>query len=147
MEYLILFFFSTQSFLDIILQNYLSYVILLSIVIFTCIHNGLKNNKSINIHFFLSFFFGPQTWHIEVPRLGVESELQLPAYATATATQDPSCVCDLHHSSWQHQILDPLSEPRNQTCVLMNASQICFHSTTMGTPNLFLFKRKIPYTY
>ena len=32
---------------------------------------------------------------MEVPRLGVESELQLPAYATATATQNPSHVCDL----------------------------------------------------
>ena len=27
--------------------------------------------------------------HVEVPRLGVESELQLQAYITATATQDP----------------------------------------------------------
>ena len=27
---------------------------------------------------------------MEVPRLGVESELQMPAYATATPTQDPS---------------------------------------------------------
>ena len=30
---------------------------------------------------------------MEVPGLGVESELQLPAYATATATPDPSHVC------------------------------------------------------
>ena len=35
-------------------------------------------------------FLGPHLWHMEVPRLGVESELQLPAYATATATGDPS---------------------------------------------------------
>ena len=28
--------------------------------------------------------------HMEVPRLGVELELQLPAYAIATATQEPS---------------------------------------------------------
>ena len=34
--------------------------------------------------------------HLEVPRLGARSELQLPAYATATATRDPSLVCDLH---------------------------------------------------
>ena len=27
---------------------------------------------------------------MEVPKLGVELELQLPAYGTATATQDPS---------------------------------------------------------
>ena len=38
----------------------------------------------------------------------VESPLELPAYATATATPDPSCICNLCHSSWQRQILDPL---------------------------------------
>ena len=47
---------------------------------------------------------------MEVPRLGVESELQLPAYLTATATPDRSWVFDLHHSSRQHQILNPLSQ-------------------------------------
>ena len=44
-------------------------------------------------------FLEPHPQHMEVPRLGVESELQQLASATATATQDPSCVCDLHHSS------------------------------------------------
>ena len=43
---------------------------------------------------------------MEVPRLGVELELQLPAYTTATATQDLSHVCNLYHSSWQYQILN-----------------------------------------
>ena len=47
-------------------------------------------------------------WHIEVPRRGVELELQLLAYTTATATPDPSCICDLYHSSWQCQILKAL---------------------------------------
>ena len=32
------------------------------------------------------FFFLRHPWHMEVPRLGVESELLLPAYPTATAT-------------------------------------------------------------
>ena len=32
---------------------------------------------------------------MKVPRLRAESELQLLAYATATATQDLSSVCDL----------------------------------------------------
>ena len=54
---------------------------------------------------------------MEVLRLGGESELEPPAYATAIATQDLSCVCDLHHSSQQHQILNPLSEARDQTTV------------------------------
>ena len=49
---------------------------------------------------------------MEVPRLGVGLELQLLAYTTATATPVPSCVCSVHHSSWQHQIHNPLSKAR-----------------------------------
>ena len=41
-------------------------------------------------------------------KAGVELELQLPAYTTATATKDPSHVCDLYHSSHQLRILSPL---------------------------------------
>ena len=55
---------------------------------------------------------------MEGPRLGVKLELQLLAYATATGTQDPSHVCDLHHSSWQCQILNPLSEAGDRTRIL-----------------------------
>ena len=51
--------------------------------------------------------------HMEVPRLGVQSEL--PAYATTTAMWDPSHICNLHHSLWQRQILNLLSEARDQT--------------------------------
>ena len=66
------------------------------------------------LHLFFGFWFslGPHLWHMEVPRLGVESELQLPAYATATAIPDPSHICDLHHSSQQHCILNPLSKTK-----------------------------------
>ena len=46
-------------------------------------------------------FLGPHPRHMEVPRLGVESELQQPAYTTATAIRDPNHIHDLHHSSWQ----------------------------------------------
>ena len=49
-------------------------------------------------------FLGPHPRHMEIPRLGVELELHLPAYATATAVQDLSLVCDLHHNSEQYQI-------------------------------------------
>ena len=52
---------------------------------------------------------------MEVARLGAESELLLPAYTTATAMPDPSRVLDLHHSSRQRRILNPLSEARDQT--------------------------------
>ena len=43
---------------------------------------------------------------MEVPRLEVELELTLPAYAIATATQDLSHICDLHHSLQQSQIFN-----------------------------------------
>ena len=49
---------------------------------------------------------------MEVPRLGVELEVQLPDYTTATAMWDPSHIFDLHHSSQQCQILNLLSEAR-----------------------------------
>ena len=51
------------------------------------------------------YFLGLHPWHMEVPRLGVDSELQLPIYITATATWDLSCICDIYHSSQQCQIL------------------------------------------
>ena len=51
-------------------------------------------------------------------------ELQLLAYATVTATQDPSCILDLHHSSWQCGILKPLSQARDGTPILMDPSKV-----------------------
>ena len=63
---------------------------------------------------------------MEVPRLGVQSELYPLATATATAMWDPSHVCDLHHSSWQFWILNPPREAGDQTCILVDTSQICF---------------------
>ena len=61
---------------------------------------------------------------MEVPRLGVESELQLTAYTTGIATQDLRRVCKLHHSSGQYWILNPLSEAKDQTRILMDPSQV-----------------------
>ena len=45
-------------------------------------------------------------------------------YTAAIAMPYPSYVCNLHHSSQQHQILNPPSEARDQTCVLMDTSQV-----------------------
>ena len=72
---------------------------------------------------------------MEVPRLGVKSELLLLAYTTATATPDPNCVCNLHHSSRTHRILNPLSEARDRTHnLIMVPSQICFRWAMTGAP-------------
>ena len=47
-------------------------------------------------------FLGLHLWHMEAPSPGIKSELQLLAYATATAMPDPSHVSNIHHSSGQH---------------------------------------------
>ena len=44
------------------------------------------------------------------------------------------CVCDVHHSSRQHRILNPLREARDRTHNLMVPCRICFRCTTTGTP-------------
>ena len=63
---------------------------------------------------------------MEIPSLGVKSELQLLAYTTVTARWDLSWACNLHPSSLQHQITGPLSEAMDRTRILMDTSQICF---------------------
>ena len=57
---------------------------------------GLRANGLWISFFFLALFLGPHPWHMVVPRLGIESELQLLAYTMATAAQDPSHICNLH---------------------------------------------------
>ena len=74
--------------------------------------------------FFFSLFIAPPVAYGQ-HMLGVESELQLPACATATAT--PVTVVT---SLWptpqlqRHWILNPLSEARDGTWVLMGFSQV-----------------------
>ena len=76
---------------------------------------------------------------MDIPRLGVEWELELPAYTTATAMPDPSCICDLNHSSWQRQILNPLIEAKDQTHILLYTSRIRYCWATVGTPYTVYF--------
>ena len=61
------------------------------------------------------------------PRLGGALELYWLAYTLATAMRDLSYVCDLHHSSWQHQILNPPSKGRDRIHILMDTSQVRYH--------------------
>ena len=71
---------------------------------------------------------------MEVPRPGVESELQL--LAIATAAPDLSCICGIHHSLLQHRILNPLSKARDGTCILMDTSQVLNPPSHRGNANI-----------
>ena len=88
--------------------------------------------------FFILFCFcigGLHLGHKEVPSLGFQLELQLPAYTTDIAMPDPSWVCNPHHSSWQHWVLNPLNEARDQTHILMDTSWVYYHWGRVGTPD------------
>ena len=80
-----------------------------------------KRQSTLNktLFFFGFCFLGPHQRHMEVPRLEVKSELQLWAYTTTMATGD---LRDLHQSSRQHRILNPLREARDQSRILMHTS-------------------------
>ena len=94
------------------------------------------------IYFFFFFFFlsflGPHLQHMEIPRLGIEIELQLTAYATATAMPDLSLVCELHHSSRQHWILNPLSRDMDWTHILMEPVGFITTEPQWEPPNLYI---------
>ena len=107
-------------------------------------HGGLPPNHPLIPFFFffglLFFFLGPHPQHMEVTRPGVQSELLLAAYARSTATPDPGHACNLHNSSQQRWILNPLSKARDRTCNLMVPSQIHFRCTMIGISSVFLYK-------
>ena len=99
-----------------------------------------KNNKrkgikwkKIRIDNCCLFLLGPHYGNLEIPRLGVELELQLFIYITPTAMPDRSHVCNLHHSLWQCWIPNPLRKVRDWTCIFIDSSWFVYHWATMGT--------------
>ena len=65
---------------------------------------------------------------MESPSLRVYSELQPPAYASHSNASHSnavlSCIFDLCHSLWHRWILNPRSEARDQTHILLGTSQV-----------------------
>ena len=43
----------------------------------------VQGRERLSFYIFFSCFLGPHMWHMNISRLGVELELQLPAYTTA----------------------------------------------------------------
>ena len=90
--------------------------------------------RSIFLFFFFFCFLRLNLWHMEVLGPGVELELQLLTYPTATAVPDPSCICDLCRSLWQCQILNPLSGARDWVRIFIDTSQfLSWWATTVPT--------------
>ena len=97
------------------------------IYLISCLPSSSANCLLISSGFlFFPPFLQLHLHHIEFPKLGVESALQLLAYAAATAMPDPSLISDLHHSSRQHWILNPLSKARDQTHILVDTSWVYY---------------------
>ena len=69
----------------------------------------------------------------QVPRLGVESELQL-SYVTATAMLDPSLICKLHHSPQHLPIITQWVRPGIEPMSSWTLVGFINHWATMGTP-------------
>ena len=74
---------------------------------------NLTSQVYFKFHLFIYLLLGLHPWHMEVPRIRVNSELRLPVHATAIATLDVSCVCDLYQSSQQCWIPNLLSKARD----------------------------------
>ena len=106
---------------------------------------------------FIFYFFGlfrPQPQHMEVPRQGSNQSSSHWPMSQQCQIRATSATYTAVLLQWQ--ILNPLSEARDWTCVLMDANQIHFHWATMETPSFWFltpswdyivpydkFKRKI----
>ena len=105
----------------------------------TCKLNSV-NEVFLNffVFFFFFFFLRAALAAYRGPRLGVEWELQT---HHSRSNSRSSITCNLDHSSRQHHILNPLSEARDHTRILMDTSQISFPLSHNGnSSNFFLLK-------
>ena len=89
-----------------------------------CGHDQKKKKIEKKIFFFRLFRAAPVAYGGSQARGPIRAIAR--PQATAIATPDPSRICDLHHSSQQWQILNPLSEARDRIRNLMVPSRICF---------------------
>ena len=96
------------------------------ITVCVCI-NVISYLLSLNYSFFFSLSF-MHLWYTEVPICGL--------YCNHSNTGSKNCVGNLNHSSWQHQILNPLSKTRDWTRILLGTSQVHYHWVMIGTPSL-----------
>ena len=71
---------------------------------------------------------------MEVPRLGIKSELQLLAYTTATTPPDPSCICNLITAHGNAGFLTHWARPGIKLALSWILVGFLTHWATTGTP-------------
>ena len=112
----------------------------LTFVVFLFLKQTLLFKTVLFIYLFLLFRAAP------VAYVGSQARGLIRATAASlchsTATPDPSHIYELHHSSCQHWILNPLNKARDQTLNVMVPNQICFCCATMDTPKTVLNVQK-----
>jgi len=91
------------------------------------VNEEVKTQKDWVIFLFL-IFLGLHPQHMEVPRLGVQSELQLPAYATTTATANAG--------SEPH--LQPTPTAHSNTGSLIHQARLGIKTATSQVPDGFV---------
>ena len=89
--------------------------------------------------FFFLCFLGPQSCHMEVPRLGGESELQPPAYPTAIASGIWASSVSYTTAHSQRWILNPLSKAGDWTHILRETSRVCQPRSHNGNSKTYFF--------
>ena len=82
------------------------------------------------------FFSGLHLWHLEVPSLWGQIRATAASHSHSNPRSEPRLR--LHHSSWQCKILNPLSEARDWTRILIDSSHVHYLSATVGTPSNIL---------
>ena len=89
------------------------------------------------LFFFLAFRATPAAYRSSQARGQIELQLQI--YNTAIAMSDPTQVCDLHQSSPQCGILNPLCKARDRIHILMDTSWVQTLSHNRNSP-FYYFK-------
>ena len=87
------------------------------------------------LFFFLLFRATPVAYGISWARG------QIKVATFSLATHDPSCFCNLCHSSQQCQILNPLSEARDWTHILTDTSWVCNQLSHDRNPEIYFLIR------
>ena len=94
---------------------------------------------------FFFFFFGHfwvTLWHTEVPRLGGPIRAVVLVYAGATATQDPSRVCNPHTAHGKARSSTHWARPGMEIATSWFLVGFANHWAMKGTPHTSHFKSK-----